>query len=225
MGWRPNPGAGGGGLSRRGLALLSLSALLLFFFLLRLLGRRPDAGALALLGPVGLAECRVVLEGRGQGRVGPGLQKGAKRVAGSAYRREHERGSLGEGIAGVDVGAVGGKQGHDCGRVGVGREVHGRDPGAGEDVRIGPLLEDQPRHLGAASAAGQVQRRVTAQAGRRPRGRTRVQERARDLDIVADGGPVERGPAVALGGIYVGPVPEQGAHHLQVAALGRVRDR
>ena len=61
--------------------------------------------------------------------------------------------------------------------------------------------------------------------GRGPHGPAGVQERARDLGVVAGGGPVKRRHPVALRGVGVGPLPEEGAHRLQVAALGRVRDR
>ncbi len=78
---------------------------------------------------------------------------------------------------------------------------------------------------GVADLRGEVERRVAADARLRAEVGAGVQQHRGQLRVAVEGGPVQRGHAVALGGVDVNAFLEQLPHGGHVFRCGRVRDR
>ena len=99
-----------------------------------------------------------------------------------------------------DVGAAVEQDRHHVGVAGGGGQMQRRDAGGGGPGRrrSAPAFSSACDDGGAARLAGQVQRRVLADARRRRDVRAGVDQHVGHLGVAAFGRPVQRGHAVAL---------------------------
>ena len=223
-------GEGFGGLGR----LLFLFVLCLFFVLCLLFLRRPGgelgvdllAHPVLLATPEGFLQRDHVHHRGGERRVGPARNQRPDRLDPVLCRGEDERRLPCPLLARVHVGPVLDERGDRFRITRGGRQVQrGGSTAAGRCRRIATRFEQRAHHRPVAGPAGQVQGRVLRHARDRVQAGARVDEHACHLQVAPVGRPVKGGHAVALGGVYVGPLLEQRAHRPLIAAHGRVRHR
>jgi hypothetical protein len=137
-------------------------------------------------------------------------------------RREHERCFVVGFIPGVDRCAMV-EQRLDRVRLAGGCGQHqGRRTGRGHHVDVGTRLAQRLDDTGLTRLAGDVNRGIAAEAGRRAHVRSGVEQRLHELEVARSSRPVERRHPITLRLVDVGALLEQRAQRFLVAAHRRI---
>ena len=135
---------------------------------------------------------------------------------------KHQRGLLVRGLPRVHIRSAFQEQGHGVRASGDGRCHQGGRTVRVRGVGAGPGVEHRLDHGRVAVLAGDQQRRDGADARGRFRARARRNEQRGDVEIVVERRPVQRRHAIALSGVDVDLLLQQGPDRLRVALLRRV---